>query len=226
MIIHIQGVLSAAQISACTQMLDGADWRDGRITAGPQSARVKSNEQVAETCPVGRELGKMILGEIERNPLFLSAALPRHVYPPLFNRYAPGMEFGSHVDNAIRQVPGTPFRIRTDLSATLFLAEPAAYEGGELVIQDGDGAHAVKMAAGDMVLYPATTLHFVTPVTEGVRLAAFFWVQSLVKDSSARDILHDMDVSIQKLSAADPGGHAVLRLAGCYHNLVRRWAEI
>jgi PKHD-type hydroxylase len=226
MIIHIPEVLTAAQIATCVQRLEGADWRDGRITAGPQSARVKANEQVAETCPVGREIGKIVLDAIERNTIFLSAALPRHVYPPLFNRYAPGMAFGSHVDNAIRTIPGTPFRIRTDLSATLFLADPRSYEGGELVIQDGDGAHAIKLEAGDMVLYPATTLHYVTPVTDGVRLAAFFWVQSLVKDTAARDVLHDMDVSIQELSAADPGSAAVLRLSGCYHNLVRRWAEI
>jgi PKHD-type hydroxylase len=226
MIIQIPDVLNAAQLATCAELLEGADWRDGRMTAGPQSARVKANEQVAETCPVGRELGTVVLSELERNAMFLSAALPRHVYPPLFNRYAPGMAFGSHVDNAIRPIPGTPFRIRTDLSATLFLADPHSYTGGELVIQDGDGAHSVKLPAGDMVLYPATTLHHVMPVTEGVRLAAFFWVQSLIKDTAARDILHDMDVSIQQLSMADPDSEAVLRLAGCYHNLVRRWAEI
>jgi PKHD-type hydroxylase len=226
MIIQIPEVLSAAQITACTQRLEGADWRDGRITAGPHSARVKANEQVSEDCPVGRELGAMVLGEIERNTIFLSAALPRHVYPPLFNRFAPGMAFGSHVDNAIRTIPGTPFRIRTDLSATLFLAHPDSYQGGELIIQDGDGAHCIKLAAGDMVLYPATTLHYVTPVTAGTRLAAFFWVQSLVRDTAARDILHDMDVSIQELSVADPDAEALLRLSGCYHNLVRRWADI
>jgi PKHD-type hydroxylase len=226
MIIQIPEVLSAAQISACTHMLADADWRDGRITAGPQSARVKANEQVAETCKAGREAGKIVLDAIERNTIFLSAALPRHVYPPLFNRYASGMAFGTHVDNAIRTIPGTPFRIRTDLSATLFLADPDSYAAGELVIQDGDSAHSIKLPAGDLVLYPATTLHHVTPVTSGVRLAAFFWVQSLVKDTAARDILHDMDISIQQLSAADPDNGAVLRLSGCYHNLVRRWTEI
>jgi PKHD-type hydroxylase len=225
MIIHLQNILSPAQLATCTASLAGADWRDGRITAGPGSARVKSNEQVAETCPHGRELGQMILAELERNPSFLSAALPRHVFPPLFNRYGEGMAFGAHIDNAIRPIPGTPYRIRTDLSATLFLTEPDRYEGGELVIQDGDAAHRIKYAAGDMVLYPANTLHHVTPITAGTRTAAFFWVQSLVKESAAREILYDMDCAIRDLAAATPDAPAILGLTGCYHNLVRRWAE-
>jgi PKHD-type hydroxylase len=225
MIIRIPGLLSPAQLAACSEHLAQADWADGRLTAGPQSARVKANEQVAETCPIGRELGQMIVSEIERNKLFLSAALPRHVFPPLFNRYGPGMSFGAHIDNAIRTIPGTPFRIRTDLSATLFLAEPGSYDGGELIIQDGDATHGIKLPAGDMVLYPATTLHHVTPVTRGARVAAFFWVQSLIKDNSARDILHNMDRSIQELDAELPESEAVVRLTGCYHNLVRRWSE-
>ncbi len=202
-----------------------ADWRDGRVTAGPQSARVKANQQVAQGCPHGNELGQMIVGELERNPMFLSAALPRHVFPVLFNRYAPGMAFGPHIDNAIRPIPGTPHRIRTDLSATLFLGNPDEYDGGELVIQDGDAAHRIKLPAGDMVLYPANTLHHVTEVTRGVRLAAFFWVQSLVRDGAARDILHNMDNAIRELSAVTPDHPALLNLTGCYHNLVRRWAE-
>jgi PKHD-type hydroxylase len=226
MIIQIKSVLSPAQLAMCVDRLANADWGDGRMTAGPQSARVKANEQVAATCPHGRELGQMILAELERNPLFLSAALPRHVFPILFNRYAAGMAFGPHIDNAIRPIPGTPHRIRTDLSATLFLAEPDAYDGGELVIQDGDAAHRVKLPAGDMVLYPASTLHHVSEVTRGVRLAAFFWVQSLVRDNAARAILHDMDKAIRELGARDPDDPAVLRLTGCYHNLVRRWAEV
>jgi PKHD-type hydroxylase len=225
MIIRIPAVLSAAQLATCQARLQQADWTDGRVTAGPQSARVKQNEQVAETCPVGRELGQMIVAEIERNTLFLSAALPRHVFPPLFNRYAAGMQFGAHIDNAIRTIPGTHFRIRTDLSATLFLAEPESYDGGELIIQDGDAAHSVKLPAGDIVLYPATTLHHVAPVTRGARVAAFFWVQSLIKDGAARDILHSMDLAIQELDAALPDSGAVVRLTGCYHNLVRRWSE-
>jgi PKHD-type hydroxylase len=226
LIVKIPGVLSADQVAACAAQLAKADWRDGKSTAGPQSARVKANEQVFETCPIGNELGRMVVAEIERNQVFLSAALPRHVFPPLFNRYAPGMAFGAHIDNAVRTIPGTPYRIRTDLSATLFLSEPDTYDGGELVIEDGDAGHSVKLAAGDMVLYPATTLHHVTPVTRGVRVAAFFWVQSLIKDGSARDLLHDMDLSIQELGAALPDSHAVLRLTGCYHNLIRRWSEL
>jgi PKHD-type hydroxylase len=226
MIVQIKSVLLPAQLAMCAERLADADWRDGRITAGPQSARVKSNEQVAATCPHGRELGQMILTELERNPLFLSAALPRHVFPILFNRYVPGMAFGPHIDNAIRPIPGTPHRIRTDLSATLFLAEPDDYDGGELVIQDGDAAHHVKLRAGDMVLYPATTLHHVTEVTRGVRLAAFFWVQSLVRDNEARAILHDMDNAIRALGAEAPDHQAVLSLTGCYHNLVRRFADV
>jgi PKHD-type hydroxylase len=226
MIIQIKSVLTHAQLAMCAERLADADWRDGRVTAGPQSARVKANEQVAATCPHGRELGQTILAELERNPLFLSAALPRHVFPILFNRYAPGMAFGPHIDNAIRPIPGTPHRIRTDLSATLFLAEPDEYDGGELMIQNGDAAHRIKLPAGDMVLYPATTLHHVTEVTRGVRLAAFFWVQSLVRDNEARAILHDMDNAIRVLGAEAPDHPAVLSLTGCYHNLVRRYADI
>ena len=226
MIIHVPGLLSPALLENCAVRLEQADWADGRATAGPQSARVKANEQVAETCPIGRELGQMIVSEIERNKLFLSAALPRHVFPPLFNRYSAGMSFGAHIDNAIRTIPGTPFRIRTDISATLFLARPDSYDGGELIIHDGDATHSVKFPAGDLVLYPATTLHRVTPVTRGARVAAFFWVQSLIKDGAARDILHSMDLSIQELDAALPDSEAVVRLTGCYHNLVRRWSEL
>lgn len=226
MIVQIKAVLSPAQLATCAERLASADWRDGRITAGPQSARAKANEQVAATCPHGRELGQMIVAELERHPLFLSAALPRHVFPILFNRYAPGMAFGPHIDNAIRPIPGTPHRIRTDLSATLFLTEPDEYDGGELVIRDGDAAHRIKLPAGDMVLYPASTLHHVTEVTRGVRVAAFFWVQSLVRDNDARAILHDMDNAIRALGAEAPDHPEVLRLTGCYHNLVRRWAEV
>jgi PKHD-type hydroxylase len=226
MIIHIQNLLTPAQVAHCAERLAHADWRDGRITAGPQSARVKANEQVHESCPEARALGAMITTELERHPLFLSAALPRHVFPPLFNRYAPGMSFGAHIDNAIRAVPGTPYRIRTDISATLFLAAPHDYAGGELVIQDGDALHRIKHAAGDMVLYPASTLHHVTAVTSGVRLAAFFWVQSLVRDAAARELLYELDGAVRELAAAVPGAPALVRLTGCYHNLVRRWAEV
>ncbi|HTZ71771.1 MAG TPA: Fe2+-dependent dioxygenase [Acetobacteraceae bacterium] len=226
MIVHIASVLTAAQVAACTESLARADWRDGRVTAGPQSARVKANEQVAETCPVAAEQGRMIVAALESNPHFLSAALPLRIYPPLFNRYAPGMAFGDHIDNALRRVPGTPYRIRTDLSATLFLAAPEAYDGGELVVRQADAVHSIKLPAGDMVLYAADTVHHVAPVTRGVRQAAFFWVQSAVRDAGRRAILYDMDSAIRDLSASTPESDAVLRLTGCYHNLVRLWAEM
>jgi len=226
MITIIRNLLSPAQIAAIREGLATADWQDGRVTAGPQSALAKANQQVSETCPQGRALSAIITTELERHPLFLSAALPRHLYPPLFNRYAPGMSFGAHIDNALRTIPGTPYRIRTDLSATLFLEDPENYDGGELQFADGDAQHSIKRPAGDLVLYPANTLHLVTPVTRGTRLAAFFWVQSLIKDNAARAILHDMDIAIRELAQTDPNAPAVLRLTGSYHNLVRRWAEL
>jgi PKHD-type hydroxylase len=222
----IENVLDAEQLAACTGQLALADWRDGRITAGPQSARVKHNQQVAEDCPHGKAWGQTILSVLERHPVFLSAALPRHVFPLLFNRYGPGMGFGPHIDNAIRPIPGTNYRIRTDLSATLFLAPPESYDGGELIIAQGDIQHEVKLAAGDMVLYPASTLHQVTKVTRGERLAAFFWVQSLVKDAAQRAILFEMDSAIRELTLLAPDAPALPRLTGCYHNLVRSWTEM
>jgi PKHD-type hydroxylase len=225
MILHIKRLLTAAQLADFTQLLATAEWGDGRATAGPGSARVKANEQVSESCPVGRDLGRIILAELERNPLFLSAALPRHVYPPLFNRYGAGMSFRLHIDNAMRQVPGTPYRIRTDISATIFLSDPANYDGGELVIEDGDAQPKIKLPAGDMVLYSGDTRHQVTEVTKGVRVAAFFWVQSLVRDTAARSILFDLDSATRELSAVAPDCPAVLRLTSAYHSLIRRWAE-
>jgi PKHD-type hydroxylase len=225
MILHIKKVLSAAQLDEFALRLDAAEWDDGRATAGAGSARVKANEQVSERCPIGRELGQIIVAELERNPLFLSAALPRHVYPPLFNRYGAGMSFGSHIDNAIRQIPGTPYRIRTDISATLFLSDPAGYVGGELVMEEGDARPAIKLPAGDMVLYTADTRHYVTKVTSGVRVAAFFWVQSLVRDNAARSVLFDMDSATRELSTIAPDSPALLRLTSAYHSLIRRWAE-
>jgi PKHD-type hydroxylase len=225
MILHIKRVLSAAQLDDFAQRLATANWADGRATAGPGSARVKANEQVSEVCPIGRALGQIILAELERNPLFLSAALPRHVYPPLFNRYGAGMSFGSHIDNAIRQIPGTPYRIRTDLSATLFLSDLDSYAGGELVMEDGDARPTIKLPAGDMVLYTADARHHVTEVTSGVRVAAFFWVQSLVRDNAARSILFDMDNATRELSAIAPDAPALLRLTSAYHSLIRRWAD-
>jgi len=230
MIHHLQGVLSVEMVALFQQDLRAADWRDGRITAGVQSAQVKQNEQVFEHCPVAQRLGKLLLGALEKNPDFISAALPHVVYPPMFNRYGEGMGFGAHTDNAIRAIPGVAGRIRTDLSATLFLAEPDSYDGGELVITEGDVTHQLKLPAGDMVLYPAGTVHAVAPVTSGVRVAAFFWVQSMVADQAARDILYGLDSAIRGLAQEAPGlspqSASILQLTGCYHSLVRRWAVV
>jgi PKHD-type hydroxylase len=202
---------------------------DGRATAGHQGAKVKNNLQIAEDSPVARELGGIVLNAIERNPLFLSAALPSLVYPPLFNRYEGGMTFGSHVDGAVRLVPGTGRKLRTDLSATLFLSSPESYDGGELLIEGSFGVQKVKLPAGDMVLYPATSLHKVTPVTRGARLASFFWVQSLVSDEAQRALLFDLDMAIVRLTRdlgeRGAGHEALVSLTGSYHNLLRMWAE-
>ncbi|WP_428332569.1 Fe2+-dependent dioxygenase [Novosphingobium sp.] len=227
MLIHIPALLGAEQVAALRSHLDGAAWSDGAVTAGFQSGRVKDNLQVGSDSAIGRELGLVVIRALETSPAFLSAALPRHVFPPLFNRYDAGMGFGTHIDNAVRQVPGTGQRMRTDLSATLFLSDPATYDGGELVIDDTYGAHRVKPAAGDMVLYPARSLHRVEPVTRGSRVAAFFWVQSMVKSGDHREMLHDLDQSIQALGA--PSAHddpAIIRLSALYHNLLREWGEV
>jgi PKHD-type hydroxylase len=225
MLLVIPEILDRDRLALCRERLDQADWEDGRITAGHQSARVKANEQLPETDPQAQAMSDMVLRALEQSPLFLSAALPRHVFPPLFNRYGPGMSFGTHVDNAVRQVPGTAHRLRTDLSATLFLSDPQNYEGGELMVDDAYGAHAVKLAAGDLVLYPASSLHRVMPVTRGIRLAAFFWIQSMVRDDGERTLLFDLDGAIQRLAGVtdDP---ATVQLTGIYHNLLRRWAEL
>jgi PKHD-type hydroxylase len=225
MLTIIPETLDRDRLALCRERLAEADWQDGRITAGPQSAQVKANQQLPDADPTARALGDMVLRALEQSPLFLSAALPRHVFPPLFNRYGPGMSFGAHIDNAIRQVPGTAHRLRTDLSATLFLSDPADYDGGELMVDDSYGAHSVKLAAGDMVLYPASSLHRVMPVTRGARLAAFFWIQSIVRDDGERTLLFDLDGAIQRVAGLteDP---AVVQLTGIYHNLLRRWAEL
>lgn len=207
-------------------MLDRAPWIDGRATAGAQSSRAKHNLQLPEDGPLARELGEVILAALQRSPLFMSAALPLKVYPPMFNKYSGGHSFGSHVDNAIRQVPGTPHRVRTDLSATLFLIEPDEYEGGELVVEDTYGVHSVKLPAGDMVLYPSTSLHHVTPVTSGARVASFFWIQSLVRDDARRTLLFDMDTAIQRLVRDAPDHPSAVQLTGVYHNLLRQWSEL
>lgn len=226
MIAHIPGLLDAQQLAAVDALLRAGSWEDGRATAGFQSAQVKHNLQLAQGSAAAREAGEIVLRALERHPDFVSAALPRHVYPPLFNRYEPGMSFGAHVDNAIRQVPGTHHRLRIDVSATLFLSPAEDYDGGELIIEDTFGAHSVKLAAGDMVIYPASSLHRVEPVARGARIAAFFWVQSMVRDDGARTLLFEMDTAIRELTAAGSADDALLRLTGCYHNLLRRWADM
>jgi PKHD-type hydroxylase len=226
MIITIPNVLAAEQVRDARALLDAAEWVDGKVTAGHQSARAKDNQQLPEDSPTARQIGNLILAALERNPRFVSAALPLKVFPPLFNRYAGGQSFGLHVDNAVRMVRGTPLRVRTDLSATLFLAEPAEYEGGELVIEDTYGAHSVKLPAGSMVLYPASSLHKVNAVTRGARVASFFWIQSMVREDAQRALLFDMDAAIQRM-AQDRADHpSVVQLTGVYHNLLRMWAEV
>ncbi len=225
MILQIPNVLSAEQIAHCRRLLDGAQWVDGRVTAGHQSAQAKRNLQVAEDSPAARELGALVLQALEVNPLFVSAALPARVFPPLFNRYEPGHAFGTHVDNAIRQVRGTAHRIRTDLSATLFISAAEEYDGGELVVQDTYGTHGVKLPAGHLVLYPATSLHHVRPITRGARVASFFWIQSMVRDDGQRTLLFDLDRAIQSLAGNEAAAPTAVQLTGVYHNLVRRWAD-
>jgi PKHD-type hydroxylase len=225
MLIAVPGVLTREQLGECGAALSAAAWVDGRRTAGYQAAAVKHNAQLADNDPVARRLGDTILALLERTPLFLSAALPMKVFPPMFNRYRAGQAFGTHVDTAIRQIPGTPHRVRTDLAATLFLTPPETYDGGELVIDDSHGSHAVKLPAGDLVLYPASSLHHVRPVTSGERLAAVFWVQSMVRNDADRNTLYDIDTAIQHLAIAAQGHPALVQLTGVYHNLLRRWAD-
>ena len=226
MIVQVPNVLNSDQIARCREVMHGASWIDGRVTAGYQSAVVKDNRQLSENSPEARELGEIIVTALERSPLFITAALPLRVFPPLFNRYEGGEKFGAHLDNSIRQIPGTPYRIRTDISATLFLSAPEDYDGGELVIDDVYGEHAIKLSAGDMVVYPASSLHHVKPVTRGVRLASFFWVQSMVRDDGQRTLLFDLDMAINKVNQAIPNHGAVVELTNCYHNLLRRFAEV
>ena len=226
MLVTIPDLLNPDQVASARTTLDAAEWVDGRLTAGPQSAQAKKNSQIAEGHPAAREVGALILDVLGRNPLFLSAALPLRVFPPLFNRYSGGQAFGTHVDNAIRQVPGTPHRIRTDLSATLFFSGPEEYDGGELVVQDTYGSHNVKLRPGSLVLYPSTSLHHVTPVTRGARLCSFFWIQSMVRDDGQRSILFDLDVSIQRLSREIPGHPSLVPFTGVYNNRLRQWTEV
>jgi len=226
MLLHIPEVLSTDQVAESRQLLEQAVWVDGRVTAGHQSAKTKDNTQLSEGDPTAKQLGDFILAALERSPLFMAAALPLKVFPPLFNRYQGGQSFGNHVDNAIRQVTGTPHRVRTDLSATLFFSNPDEYEGGELVIEDTYGVHQIKLPAGHMILYPASSLHHVRPITSGARVASFFWIQSMVRDDGERTLLFDLDMSIQKLSGEVPDHPSITELTSLYHNLLRRWADV
>ena len=231
MLITVPAVFSKEQVERARVQLLAGEWVDGRVTAGYQAQEVKRNTQIAEGSAAHQAVGEMVLQGLARSPRFLAAALPLRVFPPMFNSYASGQTFGTHVDTAIRQDARTGQRLRTDLSATLFLTEPAEYDGGDLVVEDSYGTHAVKLPAGDMVLYPATSLHRVEPVTRGARVSSFFWVQSMVRDDGQRTLLFDLDTAIQRIAAgpsatADEVRESVVQLTGVYHNLLRQWAEM
>ena len=226
MLITIADVLSVGEVAESRALLDAAQWVDGKVTAGYQAQSVKENLQLPEGHPVAVKLGEMVLAALARSPLFMSAALPLRVFPPMFNRYMGGGHFGTHVDTAIRANASTGQRIRTDVSATLFLSAPEEYEGGELLVEDTYGVHSVKLPAGHMVLYPATSLHRVNPVTQGTRVASFFWIQSMIRSDSDRALLYDLDTTIQRLAKEVPENTAGIQLTGIYHNLLRRWAEM
>ncbi|WP_294190640.1 Fe2+-dependent dioxygenase [uncultured Sphingomonas sp.] len=226
MLIAIPDVLDPAGVARLRGVIDAGAWADGNATSGPQSALAKQNEQLPEDSAAAREGGAIVLDALGRSALFVAAALPLKVFPPLFNRYAGGQAFGMHVDNAIRLRRGSDFRLRSDLSATLFLSDPGTYDGGELVIEDQFGEQRVKLPAGHMVLYPASSLHRVEPVTRGVRVASFFWVQSMVREDGARRILFELDQGVQAVATdKGQGDVTVIRLTGVYHNLLRRWAD-
>ena len=227
MLTAIPKLLNAEEVAYCRQVLEACDWVDGKVTAGGQSARAKHNLQVPETAPQAKALGELILSRLGRSPTFMSAALPARVYPPMFNRYEPGMTFGAHIDSAIRFGDGTGPRYRTDLSCTLFLSDPADYDGGELAVETAFGVQSVKLGAGDLVLYPASSVHRVKPITRGSRWASVFWVQSMVRNDSRRALLFDLDQAIIAARADLSDNHrSVIGLAGTYHNLLRMWAEI
>ena len=229
-IVCIPELLSAEKTKEFRRELDAADWEDGKSTAGHMAAKAKDNVQIPATHPVARQVGDGIMRALTLNPLFMSAAVPLHFLPPMFNRYSGGQTYGTHIDSAIRQVPGSGHRIRTDLSCTLFFSEPEEYEGGELIIEDTYGSKSVKLPAGHMVLYPATSLHRVTPVTKGSRLCSFFWVQSMVRSDEQRSILFDLDLAIQRLSGNLPdhpaANQSAVQLTGVYHTRLRQWAEV
>jgi len=226
MMIEIPALLDAVAVARLRAIIDAGEWVDGNATSGPQAALAKRNEQLAEECSAAREGGALVLDALGKAPLFVAASLPAKVFPPLFNRYAGGQMFGTHIDNAIRMKRGTDFRLRSDLSATLFLADPETYDGGELVVEDSYGTQSVKLPAGHMIVYPASSLHHVEPVTRGSRVACFFWIQSMVRDGEARRHLFELDQAVQTLAAEKgQGDRTVIQLTGLYHNLLRRWAD-
>jgi PKHD-type hydroxylase len=225
MLITLPDVLSAEQVAFARAKLDRADWGSGLMSAGHQGARVKNNQQLAQTDPLAIELGELILSALGGNSLFISFALPLRVLPPMFNRYTGGEAFGTHVDGAVRNIPGSHLRLRTDLACTLFLCDPSEYDGGELCVEDTYGDKSVKLPAGHLVLYPSSSLHHVTPVTRGTRTASFFWLQSMIRDNQKRALMFDLDNAIQQLSGDHPDHPAAVKLTGVYHNLLRQWAE-
>jgi PKHD-type hydroxylase len=226
MLLPIPDVLTPDEVAQFREALSRVDWGDGRVTAGAQAAQVKNNQQITEDHPIARELGEIILRKLARHPLFTAAALPLKVFPPLFNKYAGGGNFGMHIDTAVRYTSLPPHRVRTDLSATLFLSGPDEYDGGELTVEDTYGVHKVKLPAGHLILYPSSSLHEVKPVTRGARIAAFFWVQSMVRDDAKRSMLLEMDNAIQRLNRDVPNHPSTVQLTGVYHNLLRTWAEL
>lgn len=227
MLLQIPRVLDADAVQRVRRIIDAGVWIDGNATSGPQAALAKRNAQLEESSAARAEATAIVLAALEKTPLFTAAALPLRIFPPLFNRYEGGQTFANHVDNAVRRTRGGEMNVRTDLSATLFLCEPESYEGGELVIEDTYGGHAVKLAAGDMILYPASSLHHVTPVTSGARVACFFWLQSMIREDARRTLLFDMDMSIQRLAGqVGLGDPSIVAMTGVYHNLLRMWAEL
>jgi PKHD-type hydroxylase len=226
MMLHVPGVLTPEQVAEMRAAIDEADWQDGRATVGVQGAQVKRNRQLPEAGELSLRLGAQILQALEKHPLFVSAALPLRYVPPLFNRYEGGEHYGLHVDGAVRGIPGSNLRLRTDLSCTLFLCEPGDYEGGELEVMDTYGAHEVKLPAGDLILYPSSSLHRVQPVTRGARICSFFWLQSMVRDDAQRSMLFELDQNIQRLRERHGDEAEIVSLTGTYHNLLRMWAEV
>ncbi|QEY15803.1 Fe2+-dependent dioxygenase [Cellvibrio sp. KY-GH-1] len=226
MLIHIPEVLTKQQVAEFRARLNQADWVDGKATVGVQGAQVKKNRQLPVDGIIARELGEIILTALYRNPVFMSAALPLRIVPPLFNAYAGGEHYGFHVDGAIRLVPGSNLSLRTDVSSTLFLSEPEEYDGGELIVQDTYGSHEVKLPAGDLILYPSTSLHQVEPVTRGERVCSFFWTQSMVRDDWQRNMLYELDCNIQSLRQQLGDSAEIVGLTGHYHNLLRQWAQV